>query len=226
MTHNALSAFAAHAPGYDTDRRRLIPPYDAFYGTAVAAVARVGGAPTRILDLGAGTGLLSAMVADAYPAAELVLLDGAAPMLERARAVLGDRATYRVADLHDPLPGGDYCAVVSALAIHHLDDVDKQALFARIFAALKPGGAFVNAEQVLAPTPWLEKGEQAWHRDTAAANGATPEEWAGAVERMSHDRLSPVEDQLAWLRDAGFSDVDCLFKQHRFAVIFARRSPD
>jgi tRNA (cmo5U34)-methyltransferase len=226
MTHRAPQAFAAHAAAYDTERRRLVPPFDAFYGAALEALGRLGGPPRRILDLGAGTGLLSAMVADAYPDAELVLLDGAAPMLARAEAVLGDRATYHVGDLRDALPGGPYCAVVSALAIHHLEDDDKRALFARAFAALKPGGAFVDAEQVRAPTPWLEEGEEAWHRDAAAARGATPEQWAGAVERMRHDRLATLEDQLGWLRDAGFADVDCPFKQRRFAVLFARRARD
>jgi tRNA (cmo5U34)-methyltransferase len=223
MTDSARKTFAAHAPGYDEPRRRLVPPYDAFYGTAVEALSQLGGAPKRILELGAGTGLLSMMVANAQPDAELVLTDGAAPMLERAAAVLGDRASYHVCDLRDPLPGDGFCAIVSALAIHHLDDADKRDLFARIHAALKPGGAFVNAEQVLAPTPWLEETDRRWHRETSAALGTTPEEWAAAEERMSHDRCATVEDQLAWLRAAGFADADCLFKQRRFAVLFARR---
>lgn len=40
---------------------------------------------------------------------------------------------------------------------------------------------------------------------------------------MSHDQLAGVEGRLAWLRDAGFGDVDCLFKRYRFAVIVAIR---
>lgn len=221
--NSAVDAFAAHAPGYDVDRRRLVPSYDDFYGTLLAALDELPEPPRRILELGAGTGLLSAMVADAQPQAELVLVDGAAPMLDQAQAVLGDRAGYHVADLRQPLPGDGYCAVVSALAIHHLDDPAKRDLFARIHATLRPGGIFVNAEQVLAPTPRLERDDVAWHRDTAAALGATQDEWDRAVDRMRHDRLATVEAQLAWLRDAGFADVDCRFKQRRMAVLYARR---
>ena len=83
------------------------------------------------------------------PDAELVLLDGAGEMLAEARERLGDRASYVTADLGDPLPDGPWDAVVSALAIHHLDAAGKRDLFARVHDVLAPGGMFVNAEQVL-----------------------------------------------------------------------------
>jgi tRNA (cmo5U34)-methyltransferase len=141
----------------------------------------------------------------------LTLLDGAPAMLEEAKAALGDRASYIVADLTDPLPPGDYDAVVSALAIHHLADEDKKQLFARIAAT---GAKFVNAEQVAGPY-------RQWHRDSALALGATEADWAAAEERMRFDRLATVEDQLAWLRQAGFANADCLFQDHLFAVLVA-----
>jgi tRNA (cmo5U34)-methyltransferase len=145
-------------------------------------------------------------------------------MLDRARAVLGeDRTTYLVADLADPLPAGPWDAVVSALAIHHLEDAGKRDLVARVHAALRPGGVFVNAEQVLGPTPRLDALYMEWHEARARAAGSDDAEWASAVERMRHDRSATVEDQLTWLRDAGFAAVDCVFKDHRFAVIVALR---
>lgn len=223
MSTPATRAFDRHAAEYDALRRRLIPPFDAFYGTAVAALDLLPGPPATVLDLGAGTGLLARKVAEAHPGARLTLLDGSAPMLERARAALGDRATYVVGDLDAPLPAGPWSAVVSALAIHHLDHGAKRALFARVHGALVPGGMFVNAEQVEAPTPALQRVYVEWHRTRALAAGAGEDDWATAVERMRHDRCATVEDQLAWLRDAGFPDVDCLFKDHRFAVLVAVR---
>jgi tRNA (cmo5U34)-methyltransferase len=221
MTDSA-TIFDREAAGYDAQRRRLIPPFDAFYGTVVEAVGRLGGAPRRILDLGAGTGLLARRLATAFPAAELTLVDGAPAMLEQARATLGDRATYVTADLADPLPRGPWSAVVSALAVHHLDDAAKRALFGRVHDALSPGGVFVNAEQVAGPSPRFDARYRDWHREHATAAGSSAEEWAGAEERMAFDRCSDVESQLRWLRDAGF-DADCLFKDHRFAVIAAVR---
>jgi len=224
MTNSALEAFAAHAPEYDATRRRLVPDFDGFYGAAIDALRGLPGPPKRVLDLGAGTGLLSAMVAGAFPDAELVLTDGAAPMLAQAEAFLGARAEYVVADFQDPLPGAGFCAVVSALAIHHLDDAGKRDLFARVHAALKPGGVFVNAEQIHAGTPDAEERAVAWHRGVATANGSDDEEWAGALGRMSHDRCATLEDQLSWLRAAGFTDVAAPYVNVRFAVFTARRA--
>jgi tRNA (cmo5U34)-methyltransferase len=176
-----------------------------------------------VLDLGAGTGLLAARVLAARPSAEIVLLDGAAAMLDRARQALGDRAQYVAGDLNDPLPHGPWDAVVSALAIHHLADEQKARLLARVREELRDGGIFVNAEQVAGPTPWLDAVYRDHHERAARALGADDAEWAGALERMRHDRCASVERHLEWLREAGFADADCLFKDHRFAVVVARR---
>jgi tRNA (cmo5U34)-methyltransferase len=225
MTNSTAATFNAHATDYDRQRRCLIPPYDAFYGTAVESLSLSGGTPKQVLDLGAGTGLLSRHLRAAYPDAELTLLDAAPAMLDGARAVFGDSAGYVEADLTDALPAGPWCAIVSALAIHHLEDAAKRDLFARVHAVLKPRGVFVNADQVAGPTPLLDDYNAAWHRERALAAGATEADWAAAEERMEHDRCATVDDQLAWLREAGFADADVVFKDHCFAVIVARRDP-
>jgi tRNA (cmo5U34)-methyltransferase len=225
MINTAAQLFDAQADGYDAARRRLIPPFDDFYGSAVAALDLCEPAPRRVLDLGAGTGLLSRHVREAHPGVHLTLTDGAPAMLERARTLLGDEdADFVVADLADALPAGEWDAVVSGLAIHHLPDDGKRALFARVHDALRAGGVFVNAEQVAGPTPFFTDLYARWHEREARAAGSDDAEWAGAEERMRYDRCVSVEDQLAWLREAGFTDADCLFKHHRFAVIVARRS--
>jgi tRNA (cmo5U34)-methyltransferase len=223
MTNSTAATFNAHAPIYDQQRRRLIPCFDDFYGTAIEALALGTGQPKKILDLGAGTGLLSRHIRAAFPDAELTLLDLADGMLAGARQQFGESASYVVADLTESLPEGPWDAVASALAIHHLEDADKRDLFERIHAELKPGGVFVNAEQVAGPTPYLEKYNETWQHDRAMAAGASEQDWADAMERMRHDRCATVEEQLGWLREAGFAEADCLFKNRRFAVLVARK---
>jgi tRNA (cmo5U34)-methyltransferase len=61
------------------------------------------------------------------------------------------------------------------------------------------------------------------HEQQARRAGSGHAGWSAAVERMSHDVLAGVEDQLDWLREAGFAEADCLFKDHRFAVMVAVR---
>jgi len=227
MTDNieALAVFDAHAGGYDDAlRRRLIPPFDDFYGAAVEAVACRIHPRRRVLDLGAGTGLLSGFLAEAFPSASFVLLDGVPGMLDRARSRPGlADASLVVGDLRDPLPDGPFDAIVSALAIHHLSDEQKRDLYRRVYSSLSSGGVFVNAEQVLAPSDALEGRYTRWHRAGALAAEASVEEWDAAVQRMRVDRCATVEDQLAWLREAGFADPDAPYRAYRFAVLVARR---
>src|SRR5262249_18368072 len=134
--------------------------------------------PRRVLDLGAGTGLLSRMVAEAHPEARLVLVDGAAEMLEHAERALGDRieATH-VQDLADPLPEGPFDAVVSAFALHHVEAPVKAALYARTFEVLAPGAPLVNGEQVAGPPPELDALYRRWHEEDARALGSDDAEW-------------------------------------------------
>ncbi len=217
---DAAVAFSAHAPEYTSLRRRLVPGYDRFYGTVIDVLRLASRPPRRVLDLGAGTGLVSAEVAAAFPDASLELLDASTPMLDEARRRLGDRVTaIHVADMAAPLPGGPFDAVVSALAVHHLPDEGKRELMRRIHECLTPGGAFVNAEQTAGPTPWLtEVYTERWLADCRALD-ATESELADTVQRMRLDRCADVESQLRWLRDAGFAAVDCVYKDWRQAVI-------
>jgi tRNA (cmo5U34)-methyltransferase len=220
VSGSASAAFSAHAPRYTALRRRLVPGYDEFYGAVVDVLSLSAQPPRRVLDLGAGTGLLSARIAEAFPDTEFELLDGSEPMLAEARVRLGDAvAAVHVADMADPLPAGSFDAIVSALAIHHLTDADKRHLFSRAREALVAGGVFVNAEQVAGPTDELTAiYNSIWERDCRAL-GATEEELDGARERMRHDRCVDVGSQLAWMREAGFGAADCVYKSWRFAVL-------
>lgn len=212
---------------YDADRRVLIPCFDAFYGTAAEAAALDRSGPVRVLDLGAGTGLLSAVLAGSLPEASFVLLDEAPAMLERAAerlAPLGDRVSTVVADLRDPLPDGPFDVVASALAIHHLDDDGKADLYRRAADVLAPGGVLINAEQVAGPTPQLDAQFKARWREHCRALGATDETLAAADARMAIDLPASVPAQLAMLDQAGLVDVACLFQSWRFAVLAAWKS--
>lgn len=220
--NNSRAVFDATAATYDRDRIKLVPGHEAFYAAALELV------PTdalHIVELGAGSGLFSAMLRAAFPKAHLTLIDFSENMLALARNRLGDdpAITYSLADYTaGPLPAHSD-AIVSSLSIHHLEDDRKRALLAHIFAALQPGGFFINADHIAGPTPELEEIYQLRWLADVRASGATEQQIADSLFRQQEDRRTPVAAQLAWLRDAGFTNVDCWYKHSSFAVMSGTR---
>lgn len=214
-------AFNITASEYDQQRRRLIFCYDDFYGAAIRMLPFARENTVRVLDLGGGTGLLSASILAAFPRARITLADASETMLAGARERFAHQPNVRfeITDFSKAIPAGPFDAVVSSLAIHHLSDPDKRSLFTRIHDVLRPGGVFVNAEQVRGDTDKVHAQNHARWRTEAIALGAGEDEISAADKRMNaQDRLSTVGDQLTWLRDCGFTDVDCTYKNGWFAV--------
>jgi ubiquinone/menaquinone biosynthesis C-methylase UbiE len=172
----------------------------------------------RILELGTGDGRLLALVksflgANAAPQPESIALDFSPAMLEAARKRFADDSSVTVVrhNLDQALPPlGHFDAVVSSFAIHHLIDERKRALYTEIFALLNPGGLFCNLEHVASPTPRL-------HEEMLQLLGKTQE-----TDDPSN-KLLDVETQLRWLREIGFTDVDCHWKWREFALLAGRK---
>jgi len=177
-----------------------LPGYDDLQAQIVAATAPV--AARTVLDLGTGTGETARRVLAAHPEARLVGVDASARMLAAARAALDpERAELRAGRLEDPLPHGPFDLVVSALAVHHLDDAGKAGLFARAKAALAPGGRLVVGDVVI------------------------PEDPADAVIEIEpgFDLPSTVEEQLGWLDAAGMT-ASAPWRRGDLAVLVGERA--
>jgi len=164
---------------------------------------------SRILDLGTGDGRLLSLAKLKKPKAEGVAIDFSDPMLERARKRFEKNKLVTVVkhDLSIPLPHdiGSFDTVISSLAIHHLENPRKKALYEEVFNLLNPNGVFCNLDRVSSPTENL-------HLKFLKVSG-TPK-----TEDPSN-RLLDVETQLDWLRAIGFIDVDCYWKWLELALL-------
>lgn len=220
------AAFNRAARSYDGLRRQLIPCFDDFYGAALDLVTEFAPPGARILDLGAGTGLLSALVAERLPDAELVLTDLAEGMLAQAKERFAGRVPpveLRVMNHLDLAEEGVYDVVMSALSIHHLEDEGKQAVYAAMARAVRPGGLVLNADQVAGDTPAMEARYWNHWRDSIQRAGVSDDDIAAAIERQTLDRRAPLAPQLDWLRRAGLAEVECRYKNVSFAVMAGLR---
>ncbi|MFQ5736760.1 MAG: class I SAM-dependent methyltransferase [Thermodesulfobacteriota bacterium] len=197
--------------------------------------------PVRsFMDLGCGGGALAGAILDNIPGASGTLVDFSGPMLREARSRFGAREDVRIIEadfgraswvdaVKGPLP---FDLIVSGFAIHHQPDREKKRIYGEVFSLLRPGGLFVNIEHVASRSEWgkaLADGlfiDSVLEYNRARGKGGTREEVINEFfNRPDKDSnlLAPVEYQCEWLREAGFSDVDCFFKAFEMAVFGGRK---
>jgi tRNA (cmo5U34)-methyltransferase len=220
--------------------RKGIPFADAHFGIMHRLFDAAGISIRNLLDLGAGDGIATAVVAERQPVECAMLVDFSLPMMDAAKErfaptnqgpkasfVLGD---FRETDWHEQVASaGPFDAVVSRFAIHHIPDEDKRALYGAVLQWLAPGGMFVNIEHVSSASDLYHQAHERLMIDSIIAVQDSEVDAANvaATYRARQDAganiLAPVDAQMAWLTEAGFADVDCAFKAFELAVFSGRR---
>lgn len=180
------------------------------------------GLPARVLDVGCGPGVVAARILDALPGADVTGVDGSPTMLElagerlapysgRYRLARADFETITAADV----PAGPYGAAVAVQAIHNGSDEGKRRTYAAARAAMAKGGLFLLCDRVRVSSPavfpaylalWdrLDAGfrERGWEHH----EGRTYAEHTQSVEQRG-DKPGSLEQNILWLREAGFAEV-------------------
>ena len=200
----------------------------------------------RILDLGAGGGALSREILSSFPEVRIVCQDFSDVMLGHARRHLVkfiDQVTFVRSDLSTPEwskdISGTFEAVVSSLVMHTVPGRVRE-IYSEVCSLVKPGGCFLSADNLAAPGPMLEKlylkkrlrAREARIKAKRGIERSLEEigqeqrkrrqnQDAGFPERVRNplrDTLT-LANQLEWLRQAGFEEVDCLWKDLNHAII-------
>ncbi len=218
----AKALFDRAAQDYDHARRQVVPCFDDLYGTALDLLPFEPDQEFSLVDLGTGTGLFAAMIADRFPKARITLMEVSNAMLDQARKRfdgLGRDFEFIIADYAKvPLPR-KFDAVVSALSIHHLVHEDKRKLFEKVRSHLNTGGVFINADQVAGHTQDIQaRYDETWLME-AHALGAGIEDLEAAIERRIDDKSARLVEQLTWMEAAGFANVNVWYKNGMFAVM-------
>ena len=216
--------FDQAAKTYDKSRKLLIPCFEDFYKVTVDLADSVKEKP-KILDLGAGTGLLTAYLFKKHENAEFTLIDMSQEMLKAAKMrfnchknfkyIIADYSNYNFEDSFD--------IIVSSLSIHHLENNDKEKLYKKAYNMLNSNGIFLNADQILGPTKEVEKNYQRNWMEKIKSQGIHEDKLKSASERMKFDKPALLEDNLKWLKESGFTDVDIYYKYYNFGVFYGKK---
>ncbi|HET7509783.1 MAG TPA: methyltransferase domain-containing protein [Solirubrobacterales bacterium] len=151
------------------------------------------------VDAGCGSGRVTAELIERLPDGRVIAVDGSAAMVEKAKERLGERADYLVSDLVELELPESVDLVFSTATLHWISDHD--ALFARLRAALKPGGRLV--------AQCGGKGNVATHTEAIAAVASRPEFGQHLTQAKGLWNFAGPEETEARLQGAGFTDVRC-----------------
>lgn len=219
-----MNKFNQVSQSYDQQRKKLIPCFDDFYRIAVGLADLDNEAP-HVLDLGSGTGLFASFVLEQFPNAHVTLIDLADEMLEVAKSRFEQypNVTYIVGDYTKFNYSQKFDLVISSLSIHHLTDDEKKELYNKVYSVMNNNSLFINADQILGSTPYLDDMYKSKWKNAVENSGLMQHELASAYERTKLDRMTTLDQQIHWLKEIGFIDVDCVYKYYNFVVLFARK---
>ena len=212
---------------YDRDIIGSIPGHEELHKTTETIVESYSGKPLKITELGVGTGLTAERILKKMPQiVGYTAIDFSETMLNGARKRLFQyNATFERGDYSQiPLPK-DNDIVVSVIGIHHQKtNADKKRLFRKIYSSLSEGGAFIFGDLVTYRDPELAALNEARHYHHLVENAQDEKslkEWAHHHKYLN--KLAPLEDQVEWLREAGFREVEVVFTKHNTALIYAKK---
>ena len=172
----------------------------------------------RVLDIGSGPGVMTCVFAEVFADAEVVAVDGAPGLLDRAlaraeRLGLGGRVAVRHAELPEGLDSGDEHGegslgeadlVWSSRAVHHLGD--QQGALDALAGVLRPGGLLAIAEGGL-PMRFLPRDIGIGRPGLQARLDAAQERWFEIMRAELPGSTTVVEDWPAMLGRAGLTGV-------------------
>ncbi|HMJ19729.1 MAG TPA: methyltransferase domain-containing protein [Gemmatimonadaceae bacterium] len=229
MPASASGYFGSMAESYDSLIHRAVPRYDEMIARLIQYLPRDA---RRVLELGSGTGNLSMQLPGVLPRATLTLVDGSDEMIalvrsriEQSSASSSGRVECIVARFEElEFPAHSFDLVVSSISLHHVED--KARLYARIRSLMSERGRFCFADQIRGePESNHRLNWERWLDYCREAGNCSPDEIDSLLEHAAaHDHYTTLTEHIALLSEAGFAEIDCVWRNWMWGIVTATAS--
>lgn len=211
------------AQRYDEQRRFFIPCFDDFYQTSISFLNTIRNDFETILDLGAGTGLLTQYLWKNFPKAKFTLADISDEMIEVAKQRFTGLKNfdYLILDYSKNLPSVSFDLIASALSIHHLDHEAKAHLYSNIYKNLPSKGIFINLDQFNPESELINEYYKKYWYSQIEKDETLKKEKHLWLKRRELDKENTINETLKILKDVGFAHADCIYSYMKFGVVIA-----
>ncbi len=220
--------------------RAAIPLVQTQFDLIVKLVSGLNPDIKTVMDLGCGDGVLGRLILDAFPECHVDFVDFSRPMLDALKTKIEstDRTSIYKLDYSNPDWVNDfndkstYDLIISGFSIHHQPDSRKRQLYDELYHLLNHKGLFLHLEHVSSASPALNEIFDDYFIDHLfiyhqSVNPAVDRDEIATKYYNRPDKmeniLAPIDIQCQWLRDIGFSDVDCYFKVFELSIFGGRK---
>lgn len=221
MSSGIIAFFNEISSEYDDLITRTVPRYGEMFW-AMLYYLPDSFEPEWIVELGCGTGNLTALLARRWPKSTITVVDVSTEMLQKTTEKLSAHSLIPVESYFEEVSfePGQFDLVISSIAMHHVPDPQKEPLIRRIGEWLAPGGFFVLGDQVRGANQRLYQADVTYYEAYAREHGALEDDiLAWREHRESVDHYATVAELMAWMRAAGLVDVDLLWRYCFWAVL-------
>ncbi|MFH0837173.1 MAG: class I SAM-dependent methyltransferase [Candidatus Aenigmatarchaeota archaeon] len=207
---------------YDYDSylaRALFPKYDEMQGLIVEQIPFSVNDNFTVIDFGIGTAETSMRILKTFLRAFVLGIDENEEMIEIAKKktnLYDNRIFVMKQDFYTSIPPMKGDAIISSISLHH--EEDKEQLFQRFYSTTNTNGVCIVADVVTyKDKEKTMRTEQEWKDYLIRTLGKKQ-----AVYRFDefkiHDKPSPLEDQLKWMKQAGYVNVRVFWECMNYAA--------
>ena len=224
MKLDPAGAFGTMAGEYDVIARKGMPVYDEQLD---AIEDCLNDNVATVLELGYGTGALTARLANRYADAQIIAIDAAPEMLDIAQDRLrlsggAARISFR-SELFEKLSlePESFDLVAANMSLHHL--AEKLPFYTMLRQTLRPGGLLVFGDELEVALPHIEQRYwNAWLAFAEQPGHLTGDQVTGILRHTEElDHYETLPRQLELLAAAGFARSDCVWRKLNYAVFAA-----